>query len=70
MTDGATALPGDVNKILDKSHQHEEHAGDAKAAHPAAHGALPHSREDATEHQALHGTEERKEHKASDVVYV
>ena len=54
--------------ILDQAREHDKDADKVHVAEHVRHAALPHSHVDETGHKAVHGTEERKEHQAPDVV--
>ena len=64
MTEAANAVVHDAAKILDKTPVQQDHGEVTKVSQPLH--ALPHSQEDVVGHKALHGTEERKEHKVPD----
>ena len=68
MTEAANAV--EAQEILErdlKKQRAEEKAEAADHAH-AHHTALPHSHEDEVAHNAVHGAEERKEHKGPEEV--
>ena len=60
MTEAATRE--EANRILHKAQKQAEHAAEVKSD-SQSHNALPHSHEDGLGHKAMHGNDERKEHK-------
>ena len=66
MTEAATA--DEAARILKKAAEQDKTTGKLHIAEHVHHAALAHSHEDEVGHKAMHGNEQRKEHKAPDSV--
>ena len=58
----------DAGEVLNKATEHDSNAGKVHVTEHVHRAALPHSHEDQVGHKAMHGSDERKEHKSPESV--